>query len=164
MIMIKTLSLFLLLFTSLLNAEWSSITLKEHIGNASLITTAKLVKEVERKELDFGTEQIVLFEKIESIKGDINGSFYVKGSALEMCMPQMLFPNTSEQNYLLFLQQEENNTTLYGLVHGERSGLMIDANHSVGWIANREKIDAGDVVMTSLEKVREEIKKGFNID
>jgi len=156
-----SLSTLLLLGTSLLQAEWESISLKEHVASASVITTAKLIKEIEQKELDFGTEQIVEFENNETIKGNINSSFYVKGQALYMCMPQMLFDITPNQSYLLFLHSDENNASLYHLVHGKRSGLMIDDNQSVGWIANRDKIDIGEVVVTPLERVKEEIVKNL---
>ena len=138
-----------------INAEWDTITFKEHVAKSSLIVVAEFQKELEKKEIEVGIEQLVLFEANETIKGNINGSFIVKGQELYMCMPQMLFPNIPKVKYLLFLNQEGNSST-YNLVHGKRSALVIE-NGSVGWIEDKEKIDMGEPVSISFDKVRKEI-------
>ena len=159
---LKIKSVYLVLFgvfilSMSLNAEWETITFKEHVDKSSLIVVAEFQEELEKKKIEIGTEQLVLFKANESIKGDINGSFSVKGQALFMCMPQMLFSNIPKTKYLLFLEQEGNSST-YNLVHGKRSGLVIE-NNSVGWITNRDKIDMDEPVSTSLNEVKEQIKK-----
>ena len=140
---------------TLLQAEWGSITLKEHVDKSTLIVIAEFQKEVEKKEVEMGTTQLILFESNETIKGDINGSFFVKGQAFEICMAQKLFTDVPYTKYLLFLEQE-GNTTTYNLVHGERSALEIK-NGLLGWIADRKQIDRGEEVMTSVEEVKREI-------
>lgn len=140
---------------TLLQAEWGSITLKEHVDKSTLIVIAEFQKEVEKKEVEMGTTQLILFESNETIKGDVNSSFFVKGQAFEICMAQKLFTDIPYTKYLLFLEQE-GNTTTYNLVHGERSALEIK-NGLLGWIADRKQIDRGEEVMTSLEEVKREI-------
>lgn len=140
-----------------LNAEWNSISLSEHIERSSLIVIAEFKKELEKKETEMGTEQLVSLKVDETIKGEAETLISVKGQALEMCMPQMLFPNTPQTIYLLFLEEDDNGSK-YNLVHGKRSALVVE-NRSVGWISDEEKIDAGEAVITSLEKVKEQIVK-----
>ena len=155
---IKSLSITLFgvfMLTMSLSAEWESISFKEHVEKASLIVIAEFKEEIEKKKIEIGTEQLVSFEVNESIKGEVNGSLTVRGQKLYMCMPQMLFPNTPTTKYLLFLEQDENRS-IYNLVHGERSALVVK-NASVGWITDREKIDKGEPVSTSLDEVKKEI-------
>ena len=67
------------------------------------------------------------------------------------------FGKKSEDLASLFLEQE-GNTSIYNLVHGTRSALLIE-NASVGWILNKDKIDRGEVVPTLLDDVRKEIEE-----
>ena len=157
MILKKLLYMLLLCVTTMLHAEWETITFNEHVSKSSLIVVAEFQEEIEKKEIEIGTSQLVSFEVDEIIKGDVNGSILVKGQEFFMCVPQMLFPNTPKIKYLLFLEQEEDDTS-YSLVHGERSALVIE-NGSVGWISDRSKIDLGDSVPTSFQEVREEIEE-----
>ncbi len=147
----------LLWFTSSLQAEWETITFKEHVSKASLIVVAEFKEEIEKKEIEVGTSQLVSFEVNEIIKGDVNGAILVHGQEYFMCVPQILFENVPKTKYLLFLDREENNTT-YTPVHGERSALVIK-DGSVGWISDRTKIDLGLPVPTLFTEVKEEIEK-----
>ena len=156
----KTKFLFYTLILSFisLHAEWDTITFQEHIEKSSLIVVAEFGQEVEKKEGRFGDiSQLVSFEANETIKGEVEGEFFVKGQSVDACMPQMLFPNRSKVKYLLFLEQEGNSTT-YTLVHGERSALAIE-NGSVGWIVDKSKIDLGETVTTLLSLVKQEIEE-----
>lgn len=156
----KIVYVLIMVLSSMLHAEWDTITLKEHVERSSLIVVATFHKELERKDTDIGLEQLVEFEMVEAIKGEANGILQVRGQAFEMCVAQMFFEKTSKGNYLLFLKQEDNATT-YNLVHGECSGLFID-KESVGWISDRSKIDAGARVKTALTKVKHEINQIIN--
>ena len=153
----KLLYMLLLGVTTMLQAEWETITFKEHVAKSSLIVVAEFKEEIEKKEIEVGTSQLVSFEVSETIKGDVNGTIVVHGQEFFMCVPQMLFPNTPNTKYLLFLEQEENDST-YNLVHGTRSALLME-NGSVGWILNKDEIDRGEVVPTLLDDVRKEIEE-----
>ncbi len=143
-----------LLGITILQAKWATITLKEHIKASSLILIAQFEKEIEKKETDIGEIQLVSFKPIESIKGDINSSFVVQGEALYMCVPQMMFPVTLEEKYLLFVNKGDDGS--YHLTHGERSGLLI-VDGEVDWVKDNAKIDLGTVRM-NIEMVKREIK------
>ena len=132
-----------LLLFSTLQAEWGTISLKEHINKSSLIVIAEFESEMERNTTDFGITQFVSFKPIENIKGDTNSSFVVKGQSLEVCMPQMLFSATTKGRYLLFLYQENNATKYYDLTHGESSGLLIK-HDTIDWIIDDSRIDFGE--------------------
>ena len=148
----------LLCFSHSLYAEWETITLKEHVEKSSLIVVADFAQEVEKKEGRFGDiSQLVSFEAKETIKGEVEKQFFVKGQSIEACMPQMLFPKMLKAKYLLFLEQE-GNTTMYNLVHGERSALLV-TNGFVGWVFDKSKIDLGETVATKLSEVKKEIEK-----
>lgn len=156
----KVVYMVLMLFISALYAEWDTITFEEHVERSSLIVVAEYERELERKEVEIGVEQLVSFNVVELIKGDANGTLEVRGQAFEMCVAQMLFDNTPNKKYLLFLEREDN-ATVYNLVHGERSGLMIE-NRSVKWIEDRDKIDLGRGVLTPLTEVKREIEEMIN--
>ena len=148
--------IYLILFAfNILYAEWDTITLKEHIERSDLIILAKFKEEVEKKEQKFGgIKQLVSFDINEKIRGKVvTTSIFVRGQSMFVCAPQMLFPNTPQTEYLLFLKQEGDTSTYY-LVHGERSALVIDENKTVGWIYDEQKIDLGEVVTTSIEEVK----------
>ena len=142
--------------TVLLHAEWGSITLQEHLKRSDLIVIASFEKEISRRDSEMGTSQMVSFEVNEAIKGDVNGFITVKGQSLELCMPQKLFEIVPQTQYLLFLEQEDNSTS-YNLVHGERSALIIKGGF-VGWILDRKVIDKGEDILTSIENVKKEIQ------
>lgn len=154
----KLIYLALILLTSALHAEWATITLQEQVDRASGIVVVEFEKELMRKETAIGEEQLVLFNILENIKGDLNGSIEVKGQAFEMCMAQMFFENIPKgSKYLLFLEQEANETK-YSLVHGDRSALSISEDF-VAWIVNQEKIDLGDLLPTAMKEVKKEISE-----
>lgn len=151
----KILTLIMLFLTmTTLHAEWETITLQEHIKSSSLIVIAEFEKEIEKKETEAGEVQLVSFRPVESIKGDIDGSFVVEGTALFICMPQMIFPVTPDAKYLLFLIRGDDGH--YQLTHGRCSGLLIESN-KVNWVENKSKIDWGSVPM-SIDKVKREIE------
>ena len=144
----------ILVTTITLNARWATITLQDHIKRSSLIVVAQFEKEIEKKSTDVGEVQLVSFRPIESIKGETNSSFVVEGTALYMCIAQMIFPVTPEAKYLLFLTKGDDGN--YHLTHGERSGLLIE-NDKLNWVKDRTKIDWGSEEM-SIDKVKEEIE------
>lgn len=151
----------MLWFATTLNAEWDTISFKEHIEKSSVIIVAEFQKEKQREDTDIGLSQLVSFEANESIKGEISSSFFVKGQAFMICMPQKFFEDIPKTKYLLFLKQEGSSST-YSLVHGERSALVIK-NSSVGWIADKKKIDMGDEINTPLADVKKQIRDFLSI-
>ncbi|PCJ14900.1 MAG: hypothetical protein COB02_18540 [Candidatus Cloacimonadota bacterium] len=121
-------------FLSSSHAKWRPYNLKELIQHSDFISIAEFVTEIKSTKTKRGTNQVVEFKNIKTIKGSKNiSSFLVLGRKTQICVSQILFPNKAKDKYLLFLSKSKNSK--FRVINGNLGALLIK-NKQLTWFKN----------------------------